>query len=166
MVIMLLNKLNDHGYTNVIFDMPPNSDSYTDVIFEVLYRHINPLDFQFKVEMLLISSLDFAHFNANSEWVKNEMINCDWKNTFVCDSKHCFKLVFNDTVNYEELTMKSEPLKALLQKRLSSFNAALSGHVQLDCVSLYKYDKPAALSTTQGSGVVFGSIELEEIKKE
>ena len=165
MVITLLNTLNLHKYTDIIFDMPPNSDSYTDVIFEILYRYTNPLNFRFKVEMLLISSLDFAHFNANVEWVKNEMICCDWKNTSFGDEGKDFKLVFNDTVNYEELTIKPKALKALLQKRLSLFNDKLSGYIKIDYVSLYKYDKQAALSTTQDKGVVFGKIELEEVKE-
>lgn len=92
MVIRLIKILNDSGYTDIIFDMPPNSDSYTDVVFEVLYRHKSQFEFDYQVEMLLVSSLDITHIKANTEWVKNESINCDWKNKFFYEHPHTFKL--------------------------------------------------------------------------
>ena len=64
----LFNELIDGGVTDFVIDMPPNSDPYTDSIFgQFLKREIKRR--KIGVHLLLISSLDRAHLEANRQWL-------------------------------------------------------------------------------------------------
>lgn len=178
-LIQLLKMLYQESYTHVVFDMPPNSDSYTDILFDLVYRFETENDLkkngiEFEVEMLLISSLDYAHFNANLEWLKTMSENCKWEDRFLYESeenKYTFKLVMNDLINYEEIqknvdrdrSLKPQSLKALLARRLLIFNSTMRCHVNICKIFYYTYDRAVTLSATAGKGVTFHDIQIKEL---
>lgn len=164
MVVELIRQLYEANYHYVIFDMPPNSDSYTDVLFEIVYRNKKDklMNFDYKVELLLVSSFDYAHFKANMEWLRNEYIYRDWKNKFFDDYE--LKLIFNNTTNYDGLRKPEHiTISEFLQQRIIIANKELTGILSVKSVFYYDYDEEAAYnSTTPDRGILFGETKMGE----
>lgn len=88
----LFDELDDGGYTDIVIDMPPNSDPYTDSIFDILlHQNFSCEISEDTVNLLLVSTYDRAHINANQEWCINlQHKDPKWK---AFDSIDCY---FND----------------------------------------------------------------------
>ena len=56
-------------YSDIIFDMPPNSEPYSDIVLETVLNNFKNKDDI--VEFILVSSLNRAHINANINWLKD-----------------------------------------------------------------------------------------------
>lgn len=92
----LFEELKDGGYTDIVIDMPPNSDSYTDSVFDLLLHRTKssspPRDW--KVTFLLISTFDSAHIQANVNWCEGLLRkDHDW---YQFNEVECY---FNDVRN-------------------------------------------------------------------
>lgn len=75
--------------THIIFDMPPNSDPYSDCIFSILLNKLaqnkskkSGKDVDDSVELMLVSSCDMSHINANIEWVVDLYRKNGWTKAF------------------------------------------------------------------------------------
>lgn len=162
-IIKLIEMLNSAEYTHIIFDMPPNSDSYTDILFDILYQHKCPFSngCLIKPELLVVSSLDIAHFNANLEWLRLQSKNCKWKNVFLYDKG--FRLVMNNLINYEELLDGTADLTYLLGTRLHAYNDAMKFDYHLKTIYYYDYDEATAFSATTDTGIVFANWDMKKV---
>lgn len=161
-IIKLIEMLNSAEYTHIIFDMPPNSDSYTDILFDILYQHKSSFseECSVKPELLVVSSLDIAHFNANLEWLKLQSENCNWKKVFLYDKK--FKLVINNLIDYERFRGKTAKLIYLLGTRCKEYDAFMKFHCPLKKIYYYDYDEVTAFSATTDTGIVFTDWDMKE----
>lgn len=72
-VLDLIDFLGDDGYTDIVLDMPPNSDPYSD---KVLHYCLKP-QFKHNTSLYMVSSTNIAHI----------MSTFDWYSDFVKDTK-------------------------------------------------------------------------------
>ena len=164
-IIKLIEMLNFAEYTHIIFDMPPNSDSYTDILFDILYQHQSPFskECSIETELLVVSSLDVAHFNANLEWLKVQSENCNWKRVFLYERE--FRLVMNNLVDYERFHGKTAKLINLLGTRLQAYDDAMKFQHILKEIYYYDYDENTALSATTDRGIVFSKWKMKKMSR-
>lgn len=130
----LFKELNNGGYTDIVVDMPPNSDPYTDSIFDLLLNMKSSEET--KVKMMVISTYDRSHINANREWCC-DLLQKDQRWKIFDDFEWYFNDVRNsipDSVKIEELVgepcrivstlyNKSIKAKAIKYSPKSSYNA-------------------------------------------
>lgn len=89
----LFEELKDGGYTDIVIDMPPNSDPYTDSVFDLLLHRTSSSSpaKDWTVKLLLISSFDRPNIQANVNWFQ-EICNKD-HDWYPFDKVECY---FND----------------------------------------------------------------------
>lgn len=68
-VLKLLDDLTNLGYTDIILDMPPNSDPYADIVL----RECLKTDFKFQTTLYMVSSLNTAHIKSTFIWYSNHI---------------------------------------------------------------------------------------------
>lgn len=93
-VMNLINVLDEMKYTDVVLDMPPNSDPYAD---KILYACLDT-EFSFQTSLYTVSSLNAAHIKSTFDWCNDLYINPDSRK-IVCH---------NDFVNLSGVTYASE----------------------------------------------------------
>lgn len=64
----LLNYMNDEGYTDIILDMPPNSDPYSDKILHTCFKVNRQFGFVQNASLYMVSSINFAHIKSTFDW--------------------------------------------------------------------------------------------------
>ena len=62
-VMKLISKLEKEGYTDIILDMPPNSEPYSDTILRQCLQ-----DSEYYVNLYMVSSTDIAHIKSTHAW--------------------------------------------------------------------------------------------------
>lgn len=70
-VCELINYLGDEGYTDIVLDMPPNSDPYSD---KILNACLKP-DFKYNTSLYMVSSTNIAHIMSTFEWYSDHISN-------------------------------------------------------------------------------------------
>lgn len=69
----LLNYLNEEGYTDVILDMPPNSDPYSDKVLHTCLKVNWHLNFIQSTSLYMVSSINLAHIKSTFDWYSDFM---------------------------------------------------------------------------------------------
>lgn len=161
MIERVLEQLEDMNFTHVIIDMPPNSDAYTDSVFNILLRQNGSdnthIETKYRVKICLVNSFDRAHFSANLEWLKTMVNEHDMK--WVVNAPDLFKIVFNDNINYNELSV--DDAKKYVQDRLQQLN---DDGIKIPCAYIYGYDKKNVFSSTSDRGVGFDTISKVKVQ--
>lgn len=67
-VLELFKTLRDKGYTDIILDMPPNSDPYSDKVLYTCLKIKWELDFEQSTSLYMVSSVNPAHIKSTFEW--------------------------------------------------------------------------------------------------
>lgn len=119
-VLKLLGYLEDDGYTDIILDMPPNSDPYSD---KVLNACLKP-NFKHNTNLYMVSSTNIAHVKSTFVWYSDFFNNSnsqhlvtskdllieykqEEKEEWLKNSPFKFFFVLNETRTLEEKTNKS-----------------------------------------------------------
>ncbi len=158
---------DDLHYTHVIVDMPPNSDAYTDLIFNIFLNAYDKSNSSNKYEfkIMLINSLDQAHFAANMEWLKSKIETIDMKSCSLNMSN--VEIVFNDRININ--TIKDPDIKdfsSILLTRITSFDTLIPSMAgKLTTVYYYDYDAHASVSAVKANGIKCLNINSYEYSK-
>lgn len=120
----LINELRDGGVTDFVIDMPPNSDPYTDSIFSQFLKQ-EKARHDIAVHLLLISTFDRAHLEANREWLVD--LNRKSSEWYPFTSVEYY---FNDVRNnLGELEKKEEKVK-----KASDFVGTIVGQMKEACL--------------------------------
>ena len=65
----LFDELYYGGFTDIVIDMPPNSDPYTDSIFDLLLNISNDKEeYSVDLHLFIVSTYDRDHIEANRQW--------------------------------------------------------------------------------------------------
>lgn len=118
-MIRLIDKLEKAGYTDIILDMPPNTEPYSERILESCLQVDKILYKKHKILLYMISSLTPAHIGSTLQWYE------DWietKNTrFVTpdqESIGLFKEDYEHNKDRQEAFLSPENVK---KKESASF---------------------------------------------
>lgn len=139
----LIQLLDEGEYTDIVIDMPPNSDPYTDSVFRILLDIKN----NYNINLMMVSSYDRSHIEANTEWCVDLLQrNSRWK---PFDSIECFfndvRKNINDVCDAGAFTpseLISQPcnrIKKIYQKELSIFNISYSNEISNNSIYCQDY---------------------------
>lgn len=78
-VFELINYLGDEEYTDIILDMPPNSDPYSD---KILHACLKP-EFKHNTSLYMVSSTNIAHIMSTFEWYSDYISNTDSQHSVI-----------------------------------------------------------------------------------
>lgn len=165
----ILEKLYELKFTDVVIDMPPNSDAYTDSLFNILLRKADSGDLpeikpQYNVEIHIVNSFDKAHFQANCEWLKTMIRECDMK--WVVKVHELFRLVFNDNIDYDELILRESGTRGKCEEYIvDKLGEMEKFNMDFPKAYFYPYDKRNILSATSNGGISFDSVNIELVEK-
>jgi len=96
----LFDELYYGGFTDIVIDMPPNSDPYTDSIFDLLLNiSIDEWKYDVDFHLFIISTYDRDHIESNKQWIEDL-----WQKDAKWKPLSSISWFFNDvrnSVNYE-----------------------------------------------------------------
>ena len=98
-MLRLIDKLEIEGYSDIILDMPPNTEPYSERILESCLQVDKILYKKHRILLYMVSSLTSAHIGSTLQWYK------DWietKNTrYVTPNEESFGLFKEDYKNHK-----------------------------------------------------------------
>lgn len=65
-IVKLIEYLDMKGYTDIILDMPPNSEPYSNCILKYCLKN-----FTHNVNLYMVAAADIAHLESNMKWYNN-----------------------------------------------------------------------------------------------
>lgn len=106
----LLHYMNDEGYTDVILDMPPNSDPYSDKILHTCFKINRQFAFVKNASLYMVSSINLAHIKSTLDWYLDFMVDSP-KRIAVLNNFSKIKNVVDKLTDDEEKRRKFESEK-------------------------------------------------------
>ncbi len=94
----LVNELEDIGFTDIIFDMPPNSEQYSDGILNYYLR----TNWESDSKLYMVSSYNMAHIKSTFAWYRDFLEKTPSQHNIIPEStseKKIYHFVFNDVNN-------------------------------------------------------------------
>lgn len=112
-VIQLIELLNDLEYTDVILDMPPNSEPYSDKILNSCLKSDSVFSFSHSASLYMIANINPAHIDATFDWYDDFMRNPSSQHIVTINKiKELNKLVATDDIDEKKKSwLKNEKHK-------------------------------------------------------
>lgn len=74
-VMQLIELLNELGYTDIILDMPPNSEPYSDKVLNSCLKSKSVFSFPYTVSLYMVANINAAHIDSTFNWYEDFMNN-------------------------------------------------------------------------------------------
>ena len=81
-IVKLMECLKDKGYTDIILDMPPNSEPYSNSILKYCLKNTKD-----NINLYMIASTDISHIDANINWYDNFISSFDSQRSITLSEK-------------------------------------------------------------------------------
>ena len=131
-IVFRLIDVLKNSYTDIILDMPPNSDPYSD---KVLHECLRP-GFEFQTSVYMVSSLNLAHVKSTFYWYTDLIYNTTSQHIV---SKNDFAEYFSDI--YISSDSHKERRKNWLEKSKNKFFIVFNNISNTDKPILSQNDK-------------------------
>lgn len=179
----LLKLLEEIGYEDIIFDMPPNTDPYSDTIIKKYLKYPQSPQ-KYTTFLYFVSTLDIAHIKSTMEWYHNFLFAflsmktenksrtlpegiCDSqeKSKWLNDNTHKLFVVLNDNYGLEDFSASFRQLNtfAMLNHQLNEDEMKEFAYLFIKYDNALSVSKIDMLTPEQKKGVtMMQNFKLEE----
>ncbi len=97
-IMELINYLDEEGYTDIILDMPPNTEPYSNKVLNACLCVKPKISCIKNVSLYMVSSINPAHINSTFEWYRNFIDNS--KSQHIATKNNFSKIKENEKDNW------------------------------------------------------------------